>query len=464
MQLSRQNSLRFSPPAVLGAALFVAALGALVLLVLSSRNGQRTLATSPNTSATRPVEILVSCDTSGWIVPCGCTSNQSGGLLKRGSFVRQQRAKHDVVLLDAGGAPSGTSPYDVAKFEAILDGELLMGLAAHNLGAPELLLGASRIRELTTQKKVPFISANTLDNDGRPIADPYRLISAGGLRLAVIGVVAPRFATAECRITEPQAGILAARQALSGKFDALIVLAYLPDDELRQLASALPEADLIIGGPTGQSIAPVHVGPVLLAAATNKGKFLVSLRPSEVRPRPKWRGNVVEMTAPLGDDEDQQKNLALFRATLDDRDFTAEESGLRGDVAVAVPSDVLVSGNAACRDCHATEFASWQASAHAQAWQAIAKQRAHVDSYCQPCHTTGYGWPGGFVSLRRSQAAVNVGCESCHGPAHAHAKDPAQRTPLAARESCLVCHDRDNSPEFEFAKYWPAIIHGIRKE
>ena len=39
----------------------------------------------------------------------------------------------------------------------------------------------------------------------------------------------------------------------------------------------LPEADAVIGGPTGQSIVPTAVGPTLLAAATNKGKFLVEL-------------------------------------------------------------------------------------------------------------------------------------------------------------------------------------------
>ena len=42
------------------------------------------------------------------------------------------------VLLDAGGAPAGTTPYHRVKFEAILRGEMAMGIAAHNLGGPEL--------------------------------------------------------------------------------------------------------------------------------------------------------------------------------------------------------------------------------------------------------------------------------------------------------------------------------------
>jgi len=55
--------------------------------------------------------IVVSGDTTGWIVPCGCTANQSGGLLRRGAFLRRLRTEADVLYTDAGGAPAGTSPY-----------------------------------------------------------------------------------------------------------------------------------------------------------------------------------------------------------------------------------------------------------------------------------------------------------------------------------------------------------------
>ena len=44
-----------------------------------------------------------------------------------------------------------------------------------------------------------------------------------------------------------------------GAYDALVVLAYLPVDELNALAAALPEADAVIGGPTGQAVEPQAV-------------------------------------------------------------------------------------------------------------------------------------------------------------------------------------------------------------
>lgn len=414
----------------------------------------------PSSPEHRQLAILVSGDTAGWIVPCGCTSNQSGGLLRRGTFVRQAREQYQVVLLDAGGAPAGSSPYEKAKFEAIVNGETQMGVAAHNLGGPEAALGADYLRRAVAEGKAPFISANLSDGQGTPIAEAYRIVAAGGRRIAIVGVLSQDYATPELRISEPRAAVLAVREAIREPFDWLVVLAYLPEEELREFAASLPEADLVIGGPTGQSIAPTPVGPALLASATNKGKFLVSLLAPDGKRRVRWEGSVAEMTAELPDDAAQQRNLDDFRAKLAELDLTAVESGLTGMTLGQLPASYRVAGSEACRDCHAKDWDVWQASTHAHGWESLVRQGAHVDSYCQQCHSTGFGLPGGFASARRSPQRVGIGCESCHGPSSAHAETPTLRTPWTARDRCLQCHDRENSPEFEFAAYWESIVHG----
>src|SRR5688572_18323013 len=92
--------------------------------------------------------VVVSGDTGGWITPCGCASNQSGGLLRRGTYLEGLKKGGEVMYLDAGGAAGGTSEYHREKFEAILKGEKLMGVAAHNLGKSELALGAGYLRDV----------------------------------------------------------------------------------------------------------------------------------------------------------------------------------------------------------------------------------------------------------------------------------------------------------------------------
>ena len=62
--------------------------------------------------------------------------------------------------------------------------------------------------------------------------------------------------------------------------------------------------------------------------------------------------------------------------------------------------------------------------------------------------------------MARSADRINVGCESCHGPGEQHSLNPKVRTLFAAKDQCLQCHDRENSPAFEYATYWSKIVHG----
>src|SRR5579872_2984728 len=158
----------------------------------------------PATHPSRAVILLVSGDTAGWIVPCGCTSNQSGGLLRRGNFVAGLAVDSDLILADAGGAPGGTSPYQRTKFEAILRGEWAMGLTAHNLGGPEAALGADYLRRVAGEIGMPFLSANLRDATGSLVASPLSIVERGGRKIAITGVLSRRYAGNGLQIDDPR--------------------------------------------------------------------------------------------------------------------------------------------------------------------------------------------------------------------------------------------------------------------
>ena len=109
------------------------------------------------------------------------------------------------------------------------------------------------------------------------MAEPIRVIPIAKRRVALLGVLSERYATAALRVAPPRQAVLEALRGAAGKYDAVVVLAYLPEEELRQFAEALPEADVVVGGPTGQPVSPKQTGPTLLTSATNKGKFLARL-------------------------------------------------------------------------------------------------------------------------------------------------------------------------------------------
>src|SRR3954463_9094949 len=96
-----------------------------ILIALLTIGCDRTSTTSTPPPPSK-FSLVISADTAGWITPCGCTSNQSGGLLRRGPYLADLRkpASADVLYADAGGAAGGVSDYHRAKFEAILAGEI----------------------------------------------------------------------------------------------------------------------------------------------------------------------------------------------------------------------------------------------------------------------------------------------------------------------------------------------------
>src|SRR5688572_10911997 len=188
---------------------------AVLLFVLSGGCDRDNVAKDGGASAAPPARftLVVSADTAGWITPCGCASNQSGGMLRRGTYLEQVRQRGggssgDVLYADAGGAAGGTSDYHKVKFEAILAGEAKLRLAAHNIGKSEAALGTAYLREVAARTKAPLVSANVRDAAGQPLAPLAQVAAAGNRRVAFVGVMSPRFATRELQVAEPRQAVI----------------------------------------------------------------------------------------------------------------------------------------------------------------------------------------------------------------------------------------------------------------
>lgn len=406
-------------------------------------------------------------DTAGWIVPCGCSTSQSGGLSRRASLVDSYAKTDHTMLLDVGGAASGQSEYHQEKLLAILQGERAMNVAAHNLGASESRLGAERLRELMSRSDVPFISANLRDPNGQEIASAYRMVERGPDRFAIIGVIEPELADRQLKTVDAYQAILDTLKKIPEPVTGRLVLAYGEREFLEELTRLLPEVDAVIGGPTGQPIPPQRVGGRWLASSTNKGKFAVVVR--HERSQKDWACEIQEIGEHWPDHPAQVANLHAFYSRLQAQDFEARETELTTVVWPEHPNSATSSelalrfvGNANCATCHQADSQHWEGTKHAIAWHTLVEKRAHVDSYCQQCHTIGFGQAGGFSSIGRTPQMTAVGCENCHGPGSLHAANPRLKMPVSARDACVHCHDRENSPNFDYSTYWAKIVHGVK--
>ena len=339
-----------------------------------------------------------------------------------------------------------------------------MGLAAHNIGAGEALLGPGQLRRLAEQLGAPLLSTNVRDRAGASVgpadADRNRCRPPGGaagrarstLRHGRVAGLAASPGGARCTPRRRQArrrdrfGLSAGRRvAPACRGPARGRCGRRRADRPADHPEISGRHALGLGHPARKVFGPPR-------------------RPGARIARPLDRQHH-RIGRDFADDAEQAENIRRFREELARRDFSPQETSLAAPQPAQLPAGFAVAGTAVCAKCHEEEDRRWRKSKHAAAWKTLEEKGSHVDPDCQHCHVTGYGVSGGFRSLRQSAPVVNVGCESCHGPSAGHAREPKRPTAYfaQAKDRCIDCHDRENSPHFDYAKYWEAIRHGKPK-
>ncbi|RKY94607.1 MAG: hypothetical protein DRQ01_01960 [Ignavibacteriae bacterium] len=137
-------------------------------------------------------------------------------------------------------------------------------------------------------------------------------------------------------------------------------------------------------------------------------------------------------------------------------------------------------GTKNCKKCHIKQYKSWVETKMSMAYDLLkpgerseAKKKVGLDpekdyttdAECLPCHTTGYGKPGGFVSIEETPQLVGVSCEMCHGAGSEYTKKEHMSlrnkeyklaellkvgliSPPTAETCTSLCHN-DKSPFFK---------------
>lgn len=120
-------------------------------------------------------------------------------------------------------------------------------------------------------------------------------------------------------------------------------------------------------------------------------------------------------------------------------------------------------GSEACKKCHENEYKNFITYAKkCTSFTSIERVRKSLTEEelkgCFSCHTTGYGKPGGFISLEKTPHLKNAGCEVCHGPGEFHIKSTGSKDikrHLTIKD-CEGCHISERVKTF---RYKP-LIHG----
>ncbi len=116
------------------------------------------------------------------------------------------------------------------------------------------------------------------------------------------------------------------------------------------------------------------------------------------------------------------------------------------------------SGNDVCGTCHELEYASWEYTAHASAFDTLVTHAADRRTDCVGCHVVGFEKAGGYDILRPAAHLENVGCESCHGRGGPHLS-PDFVPEAEYAEVCSTCHTPTHSLGFEYEPFHARVSH-----
>lgn len=418
--------------------------------------------------------VMYTADTQGHIEPCGCASGQAGGISRRMTYI-SNNASEFALLVDAGDVTAGPRDWEFFELSYILKGYAAMGYDAVNAGHREASIDAARLRQLAGEHDF-IVSANLLDEAGKTIFPPYRIVTfPGERRVGILGVMdetlAPGSIAEDVQVSPAMDAVAAYLPKLAKETDFVVVLAFANEDTMRALAERFYEIDLIVGGDVMQPTrTPIQANRSLIVTMTDKGKAIGQLDLKFADARITSYENEIHMLYDtMIEDPDIAKIVTEFKNKLEDMDFQPhrdDEEGLTTITAArSATANRFVSAQD-CAQCHPQAVRTWKASKHSHAYKSLVSRGHGFNPRCLQCHTVGYGASDGFLSKEATPALAAVSCANCHGRGDYHIKQhrgemvPGKVFPLKS-QNCTTCHDPENSPDFDFDAYWKLIKHGL---
>jgi hypothetical protein len=416
--------------------------------------------------------LVVSGRVNGFLEACGCKVNQSGGVTRRMTLVKQIRQlRRHVTLLEAGNSFPGESkvPYmdtlAAAEVSFYLAALHRMGYGLIGIGDTEIYYGADFLRRQVDSSAVPLVSANVLHN-GKLVGRPTYSVMAGPYSIGFVGVLQDpknlgytlfQDSKVDFGILDPLEVVGEYLQKLKGQNDFVGIIGRLDTELVLKLVRRYPDLDLVITighdlqmmdrmmGNDGRVVRVADemygfLGNTLVIYA-NFGVY--GMHHVDISIDSNKRFSQVEISP-----------LEVYHQIEEDPDMKAFVEAFYGQVAQQEemvndkPQPLFVEdgrlegrqyvGKDTCTTCHVEQHTQWATSRHAQAYSSLLNAQRHYLPKCVVCHVAGLGRPTGFDILHPDRQLANVQCEVCHGPGGNHVDQPLMR--FMGLKQCQLCH------------------------
>lgn len=371
-----------------------------------------------------------------------------------------------ILVLDAGDLFGQRTRIDREQTRFLCEVCSEFGPDAIGLGEKDLNYGVDFLREMRDTYGLPFTSCNvSIEATTDLVVEEFLIVERGGTTFGITSVLDPNQAisTMSAReevftIADPVAALRKTlpRMRKAGA-QAIVLIAHLGDAQSEQLLRDVTGIDVCLVGHTRRSYTTERlINDTALIAASFEGRNVGKMKGDFENGTGKLKAFQVEVTE-LGegrpDDAVMLERVESFKLHLEE--FRLAARGPYQPTLGSADEEFLTDRE--CRKCHTDVWDTLMQSPHQAAFTTLARKGQAQSPECLVCHTTGYLYKGGYDERPPLDRLKNVQCEACHGYGTQH--DRSGDWLAQAKSSCVTCHDKDNSPEFDYDTYWAKIAH-----
>ena len=340
-----------------------------------------------------------------------------------------------------------------------------MDYVLHNLGEKDIEIGPQLLNYLSHTSKTVLLSSNVQLVASFPVKiNQYVLkecfVSGHILKIAFLGILSKSLLNNSIleyiNVEDPVQALKPLVKQLQGKANLIVLLSHAPLAESIEIAKYFPEVGLII---TGHNIEePIdsitYINNTPIASPGIEGKHIGIAKYS-------MNNAVVERKSveviPL--DSKYKDSQVIVSLLKEYQQMLADEDLLSKIPQAPLLNGLSYVGSSICGMCHKVVYEHWSKTTHGTSYGTLVRKGYQYDPECIKCHTTGYGYVSGFLNYEKNNNLINVGCESCHGAGSRHIKYVTETYGVTDESDCVICHESEHSPKFQYNEYWKKIKH-----
>ncbi len=350
-----------------------------------------------------------------------------------------------------------------STFLAEMTGE--MGYDAIGLGERDLNYGLPFLKEMMATHGLPFINANVRDaGTGELILPEYTIVERAGIKYGIVSVLDPGrkiiTMTAEedaFQVDDPVATMRDLLPRLRKEADTILLLSHLGEQKTEELIKEVRGIDMCVIGHTSRNISAERIiNDTAVFSSAFEGRYIgrANLFVDDADGRIMAIDvGITSLGEKMDGDEEVTARVAQYK-----KDLVEFKTAKRAAYPRTMGSEKeTFLGDRSCMSCHEDAWKVYMDSSHRSAFASIRNKGQSFEPECLSCHTTGFQHKKGYSDEPPFNKLANVQCEACHGYGTQHARDG--KWVAQAKDSCTMCHDQKNSPEFDYAVYWEKIKH-----